>query len=206
MYDVIVGRRRPGGSSAPSPPYRLINRCRGAVMRTCSIPGCENKVWSKNLCNKHYLRKWKYGDPFYTKFEMHGMENTSEYMAWASMKHRCYNKNNKAYKYYGGRGIIVCNRWRDSFIAFYTDMGLKPFPKAQIDRIDNNGDYELGNCRWTTALENMRNRSFNKLSMKTAEEIRKLYKVSKLFQTEIAAMYGVDNSLISQVVNNKIWI
>lgn len=96
----------------------------------------------------------------------HGMTGSSEYKAWQSMKDRCYNPNNRFYHRYGGRGITVCDRWMDpenGFENFLEDMGRKPFSKAQLDRIDNDGIYEPDNCRWTTQKINARNKSNNHL-------------------------------------------
>jgi hypothetical protein len=87
----------------------------------------------------------------------HWMHKSREYASWGNMIARCHNKNNKRYKDYGAKGIVVCERWRNSFKAFFDDMGKCP-PKMQIDRIDNNGIYEPKNCRWVTAKENMSNR------------------------------------------------
>lgn len=77
--------------------------------------------------------------------------------AWKGMISRCTNPKNKSYKNYGGRGIKVCKRWLESSDNFIADMGL-PEEKLQIDRIDNNGNYEPKNCRWTTAFINSQNR------------------------------------------------
>ena len=174
-------------------------------MKTCKIDGCNNKHYGQGYCNKHYKRNWRYGDPLYTKIELHGMKNTSEYRSWCDMKRRCYNASNSAFHRYGGRDIAVCDKWKSSFNCFLLDMGLKPFPKAQIDRIDNNGNYGPDNCRWVTQTENARNRSGVKLSMKKVKEIRKLYKKGNITHKALGILYKVATPTIADVTSNRHW-
>jgi hypothetical protein len=88
----------------------------------------------------------------------HGKRHTRVWRIWQAMKNRCYNPNVRQYKNYGGRGIKVCDRWRNSFTAFLEDMGPKPSKKHSLDRINNIGDYEPGNCRWATVKQQNNNR------------------------------------------------
>lgn len=86
----------------------------------------------------------------------HGMDGTPEYRAWVAMRNRCEKKNNPAYKNYGGRGIKVCDQWH-KFEGFYADMGKRPKGRS-LDRINNDGNYEIGNCRWATKQEQNSNK------------------------------------------------
>ena len=87
-----------------------------------------------------------------------GRRPTAEYRVWKWMKERCSNQSSMSYQNYGGRGIKVCARWASSFEAFLADMGRRPSRNLQIDRINNDGNYEPGNCRWATRSEQMKNR------------------------------------------------
>jgi len=100
----------------------------------------------------------------------HGMSLTRTYKSWASAKSRCFNPNADGWRFYGGRGITMCVRWRSSFSAFYADMGTRP-RRTSIDRINNDGSYTCGkcvecvakgwlsNCRWATDEEQIANSS-----------------------------------------------
>lgn len=92
---------------------------------------------------------------------IHGMTGTPTHACWSGMRRRCLNPNNASYPIYGGRGIRICKRW-DDFRLFLEDMGEKPEGRS-IDRINNDGDYEPGNCRWATQSEQQRNKSNKRL-------------------------------------------
>lgn len=92
----------------------------------------------------------------------HGMCRSRTYNTWCAMKDRCYNANNEDFHHYGGRGITICERWNNSFEAFFEDMGEKPL-RMSIERINTNGNYEPGNCRWATQKEQTRNKRTNRL-------------------------------------------
>lgn len=91
----------------------------------------------------------------------HGMFGTPEYRVWASMLTRCHNPKCMGFANYGGRGITVCERWRESFEAFYADMRPRPSPAHSIERTDNDGNYEKTNCRWVTSDVQVRNKRNN---------------------------------------------
>lgn len=93
--------------------------------------------------------------------ERHGKAHTSTYTVWSMMKQRCYNPAHKAYARYGGRGIVVCDRWRNSFAAFLADMGERP-GDLTLDRINNDGPYAPENCRWATRIQQGRNMRNNR--------------------------------------------
>jgi hypothetical protein len=78
------------------------------------------------------------------------------------MKSRCFNPNHTAFRYYGGRGITVCERWRDSYENFLADVGPRPSDKHSLDREDNDGHYEPGNVRWALPKEQARNERSNR--------------------------------------------
>lgn len=119
----------------------------------------------------------------------HGMSKSKEHKAWRHIKERCLNQNSKNYNIYGGRGISMCDRWKDSFENFYADMGACPSPKHSIDRINVNGDYCPENCRWATHTEQMRNRR-NSVYIE--------YRGEKKTIPEWAELFGISSHTIAE--------
>jgi len=112
-----------------------------------------------------------------------GGTTTPEFRTWCHIRSRCLNPNNKFYSDYGGRGITVCQRWLDAFENFLADMGPRPSVKHSIDRIDNDGNYEPGNCRWATISEQARN---------TRQNRNIEFNGSTVCVTDLARMHGID--------------
>jgi len=106
----------------------------------------------------------------------HGYHGTPTYASWQAMKGRCLNPNDDWYSEYGGRGITVCESWAEprGFVAFLADMGEKP-PGMTLDRIDNDGNYEPGNCKWSTPAEQNQNTRTFKLTDAKILQIRNMW-------------------------------
>jgi hypothetical protein len=110
------------------------------------------------------------------------------------------------YHRYGGRGITICDEWKDSFIKFYEWVVTNGYKEGlQIDRIDNDGNYEPGNCRFVTARVNSHNSTSTKLSMEEADEIRMIYKRSSLYMREVGKLYNVTATTVCDIVNGRRW-
>lgn len=129
--------------------------------------GSEHQVWETHLrsgrttqcskCQLHEIQEMRISHG-----HTRGRAPSPEYRSWQSMKARCENPSNNRFSSYAKRGITICQRWA-SFENFLADMGLKPRPRMTIERLDNNGNYEPGNCVWATYKVQQRNRSNNRV-------------------------------------------
>lgn len=135
-------------------------QCKGWGL--CSIPECG--MWGRLVrgwCGMHYWR-WQHHADTEALLEVHhqhGMHATPEYRAWEGLIQRTTNPRHRSWKNYGGRGITVCQSWRDSFEAFFKEIGSRPGPEHSLDRYpDNDGNYEPGNVRWATRAEQEQNK------------------------------------------------
>lgn len=125
---------------------KIIKSC-PMIMGEVSSCGCLNIELLQNRATHGHGRKGN---------------KSKEYRAWSNMLTRCYNENYLEHENYGGRGIIVCERWRTSFVNFIEDMGLATSKKHSLDRIDNDGNYCKENCRWATLKQQGSNTSRNR--------------------------------------------
>ncbi len=150
-------------------------------------------------CDRKVLR----GENHY--FFKHGKEPKELYKTWQAMKSRCYYKKDKHFNRYGERGIIVCSEWINDFNSFKRwaisnewKIGL------EIDREDNNGNYEPTNCRFVTRAINCQNKENNKLSINDIEKIKIMLNNGER-GTAIGKMFNVSSTMIYKIRDNKTW-
>lgn len=126
----------------------------------------------------------------------HGGSETPEFEVWLGIRSRCFNEGDTYFARYGGRGITMCDRWRDDFAAFLADMGKRPSPSHSIERKDNDGHYEPGNCMWANAKQQARNRS-STLRVTIGEETKSL--------AEWAEQFGQPYARVLQRIRKRGW-
>lgn len=153
--------------------------------------GCyaKNMTIKRNKAN----RKWQ-------------SNNKNMHAVWHAMISRCQNQNNWRYKYYGARGISVCESWQN-FDNYYEwinkNLGERPSKKHSLDRINNDGNYEPGNLRWADPSEQAKNKRGPKLNKQIVDQIRS--DATTMSRKELSEKYGVAESMISRIINNKRW-
>lgn len=131
---------------------------------------------------------------------IHRMSGKPIFRIWSQMNERCHNKNAHNYKYYGARGIKVCEQWRRSFLNFYNDMGDRP-EGLTLDRIDNNKGYSKENCRWADKKTQSLNSRKCKFNMEQINDIRNKFKTKSIL--ELVNEYEVTFGTICRIVNNE---
>lgn len=137
-----------------------------------------------------------------TKARTHGLTKSRIFKIWFGMVSRCKYPGAGHYSEYGGRGIKVCDRWQ-KFPLFFADMGHPPSRSHSIDRMEVNGDYEPGNCRWATRAEQQQNQRRTKLTPEKVLAIRAV--ATPLNKHRLAAQYGVTARMIDNVAKHKAW-
>lgn len=125
----------------------------------------------------------------------HGMYGTAVYKSWSKMVSRCRTSTDKAYPYYGARGILICDEWND-FSNFYRDMGDKPFEGASLERLDSNGNYCASNCVWANSTTQNNNKRNNVLFE---------YKGKKYRLSELVALSGFSRELLINRLYRHNW-
>jgi hypothetical protein len=159
--------------------------------------GALHQAWASDL--RHYRPVRSCGCGLKSKNPSEtGNLGSPEYISWQAIRNRCSDKSNRRY---GGRGIVMYQPWFDSFQDFFEYMGPRPSPDHSVDRIDNDGNYEPGNVRWATRIEQARNRSTSKIVFMDAAFIAhwlsRGYKAS-----HVAEAFGITDAYAWRVARN----
>lgn len=177
---------------------------RGGTLWKC-VCDCGNEiVVQSEYLKKGFTRSCKdcYEHPAKGVARTHGLHKHPLYAVWYQMRERCYNKNSKPFKYYGERGIGICQEWLEDFLNFYNWSMENGYQKGlSIERKDVNGHYEPNNCRWATREEQVQNRTTTKIKPDQLETIRQ----DPRSNAKIAKDYGVNESTISRIRAGTTW-
>jgi hypothetical protein len=162
------------------------------------------KSGATTCCKKcRYKKTTKHGQSGRTNDDKTSIGNIT-YRSWVYMKSRCYNPNHKDYPHYGEKGIIVCESWKNSFENFFDYMGERPSKEYSLDRIDVNGNYEPGNCKWSNRQDQGQNRTTTKLTKEKVKEIKILISEGNTNKS-IAETYGVSMQCICDIKKGRRW-
>jgi hypothetical protein len=159
---------------------------------------CRCRCGNELLVNAHNLRAGKTlgcgcerNKQTGERSRSHGMSKAPIYAVWLQARARCHDSRHKQYPAYGGRGIAMCEQWRNSFPQFLADMGEPPFPRAMLERVDNDQGYSPANCKWATRTEQNRNRRNNRLFE---------FRGRSMFLVDWAAELGINlRTLVSRI-------
>lgn len=165
MAEISIGERVPGSRLKVIEEMARVKSGRKwrRVFRCVCDCGVERVVRRDHLLSGQTISCGCYvnQDSYKSRADYHGLQGSPEYKIWKGIRKRCYGKNQTGYENYGGRGITMCDRWKSSFKAFFEDMGPRPSANHSIERTNNDGNYEPGNCVWATDFEQNRNRRDN---------------------------------------------
>lgn len=137
------------------------------------------------------------------RFRTHGQSSSSTYGSWQMMWSRCTNPNFPGWRWYGGLGVLVCERWQN-FVLFLADMGERP-AGLTIERVDANGNYEPSNCVWATRRTQRRNQRRKKLDAAGVAEIKRRLRSGER-PMDIARSVGVNSSMIGHIKSGRAWV
>lgn len=155
-------------------------------------------------CRQFKQQQRRKTDLTYKSKEFHGLTKHPLYDVWTVIIQRCTNPKNPGYPNYGGRGITICIRWRNSFSAFLEDIGERPEPGYSLDRIDNDRGYEPGNTRWANRTTQARNSRHARLTLRDARRIRFL-RAQGYGSQAIAKLFNVGRHYIDAIIRHDVW-
>lgn len=178
--------------------YRLTN----GDVRSCGCTSYKDFLTEEER-EEILARKKKNAIAIGRKNKTHGQSKTKTYASWSDAKKRCFSKKNKRYPEYGGRGISMHQEWVNSFDAFHRDMGDCP-TGTTLDRINVDGHYEPGNCRWATRLEQARNTRANVIDAAGVKALRAAH-AAGVDYAELQKTFKMSRGNIYQIVSRQTW-